>query len=337
MNTLVTGSNGFLGKVLVNKLKKRGRFVVGIDKKIGQSIIQNNYEGPDVFISADIRNSNLIKEIITEYDINEVYHLASWAIQKYCAEEPEIALDININGLVNILGSCRGSKNNIESIVISTSDKAFGNAPVPYTEESPLMPLFIYDTTKACQQMISMAYSRNYNLPIKVIASSNFYGPGDFNITRIIPNSIIRLSMGLPAMIWKDSEKHVREFIYIDDVAEGFIAVSEKGKKGELYCCGGKEHLTIKDLVTKICTIMGKEPKKNIKIVERPVYLKELQKQYLNSSKLQSLGWQQKILLDEGLKRSIDFYTRLVEEHKIHPMRAKEDGSITYKLKKYFS
>ncbi len=334
MNTLVTGHCGFLGSVLVDKLKERGRFVVGIDKKQNN---HNSLRGPDISLIGDVRNRSLMREIVIEHEINEVYHLASWAIQKYCAAEPEIAFDINLNGLVNVLGACRESKSKIESIVISTSDKAFGNALIPYTEESPLMPLFIYDTSKACQQMISRAYFSNFNLPVKVVASANFYGPGDFNMTRVVPNSITRLALGIPTMIWKDSEEHIREFIYIEDAAEAFIAVSEKGNNGDIYCCGTDEYLKIKDLIKKICEIMKKNPEKDIKIVERPVYFMELQKQYMDSSKLRALGWKPKVLLEEGLRKSIEFYTRLARERKIQPMRVREDGSLSPELEKYFS
>lgn len=333
MNTLVTGHNGFLGRVLVDKLKKRGRYVVGMDKK-------NNREKlgliePDISISGDVRDK-ILTEIITEEGIDEIYHLASWAIQKHCAAEPGIAFDNNLNGLVNVLEACRTAKHNIESIIVSTSDKAFGNSPVPYTEESPLQPLFIYDTSKACQQIIALSYARNFNLPLKIIASSNFYGPGDFNTTRIIPNSIVRLANNLAIRVWEDSENHVREFVYIDDVAEGFITVSEKGRNGEVYCCGGTGQLKIGDLAEKICRIMEKNPKTHIQVAKRPVYLQEIKEQYIDASKLHSLGWEPKVSLEEGLRNSVDFYTQLVKEKKIHPMRFEEDGSITEELKGYF-
>ena len=326
MNTLITGYDGFLGTVLTKKLKEKGRFIVGIEKE--ENYIREDKEKPHISIIGDVRDSKLLRRVIVEYDIEEIYHLASWAIQKHCAEDPGIAFDINVMGLVSVLEACRttGRGTGIKSIVVSTSDKAFGEAPIPYTEESHLKPLFVYDSSKACQQIISLAYARNYGLPIKIIASSNFYGPGDYNTTRIIPNSIIRMEKNMPARVWKDSEHHVREFIYIDDVAEAFITVSEKGKSGEVYCCGGTGHLKIGDLVKKICTLMNKNPDEHIKVATRPPYLQEIQEQMINSSKLRSLGWNPKFSLDEGLKNSVKFYQKLVKEGKIHPMKFLEDG-----------
>ena len=214
MNTLITGHDGFLGTVLVKKLKEMGHFVVGIEKE--ENYIRDDKERPDISVIGDVRDSNLLRRVIVEYGIEEVYHLASWAIQKYCAEDPATAFDINVMGLVSVLEACRnpGRASSIKSIVVSTSDKAFGEAPIPYTEESPLKPLFVYDSSKACQQIISLAYARNYGLPIKIIASSNFYGPGDFNTTRIVPNSIIRLEKDMPVRVWKDSEESCKR-IYL--------------------------------------------------------------------------------------------------------------------------
>ena len=335
MNTLITGHDGFLGTVLVKKLKEMGHFVVGIEKE--ENYIRDDKERPDISVIGDVRDSNLLRRVIVEYGIEEVYHLASWAIQKYCAEDPATAFDINIMGLVSVLEACRnpGRASSIKSIVVSTSDKAFGEAPIPYTEKSPLRPLFVYDSSKACQQIISLAYARNYGLPIKIIASSNFYGPGDFNTTRIVPNSIIRLEKDMPVRVWKDSENHVREFVYIDDVAEAFVTVSEKGKNGEVYCCGGTENLRIGDLVKRICIIMGKNPDKYIEIASRPPYLQEIQEQFIDATKLQSLGWKPKVSLEEGIKRSIEFYRNLVKKGKIHPMKFLEDGgSAVFELKK---
>lgn len=332
-NALVTGDDGFLGRVLVDRLKKNGNYVVGVDKE-RKSANEINYERADMPIIADVRDYDRMRMIMTEYEIDEVYHLASWAIQKHCAADPKTAYDININGLVNILEACKNSRYNIESIVVSTSDKAFGKAPVPYTEETPLDPLFIYDSSKACQQFIALSYIRNFNLPIKIIASSNFYGPGDFNMTRVIPGTITRLANNEPAMLWKDSASHVREFVYIDDVARAFTTVAEKGESG-LYLCGGDEHLRIDELMTKICTIMNKDPKKNIEVVERPEFLKEIKEQYIDSRKLRSLGWAPKISLEKGLEKSIDFYTNLTTDKKVHPQQL-EDGSLADELGPYF-
>ena len=314
MKILVTGHDGFIANAILGKLKEEGNFIVGIEKEKNTKKLYRY--SPDVEIIGDMRDYDLLRRIITEYEIDEIYHLASWPIASVCANDPYTTFDINIMGLVKLLEAVRHSGYPVKNIIISTSDKAFGNAPVPYTEKSPLSPLFSYDTSKACQQMIALCYFRNYNLPIKIVACSNIYGPGDYNFTRVIPRTIARLYQGKPAWLWKDSENHIREFVYIDDCAEAFLTVRKNGQNGEVYCCGGTEYLKIKELMEKLCVLMDKNPNYHIQIGQRPINLMEIEEQYINSTKLRNIGWIPKMSLNEGLKKSIEFYTRLIDEKK---------------------
>lgn len=313
MNTLITGYDGFIGNALVGKLKRSSKdLLVGIDKEKNFKKVDNH--SVDIPIEGDMRDSDLLRRVLVEYEIERVYHFASWPITRACSEDPVSTFDINVMGAVKLFEACRNYGKNLKDIIISTSDKAFGNAPVPYTEESSLKPLFIYDTSKACQQLIALSYARNYGLPLKIVACSNIYGPGDLNMTRVIPKTITRLAQDEPARLWKDSETDVREFVYIDDAVNAFTQVAEHGKFGEVYCCGGTEYLTIRDLMIKICDKMGKDPKEYIKIFDRPLNLMELKEQYIDSTKLKSIGWTPNFSLDRGLDKAIEFYSVLAKK-----------------------
>jgi nucleoside-diphosphate-sugar epimerase/SAM-dependent methyltransferase len=305
----VTGCEGFVGNALVGRLKNKNNLIIGLDK--GKNSNTRIINTPDIFIKGDIRDFELLRKIIVDYEIEEVYHFAAQAITKICSNDPHTTFNVNAMGTATLLEVCRNWGENVKKIIISTSDKAFGNAPVPYNESSFLSPLFVYDTSKACQQLIALSYFNNYRLPIRIIACSNIYGPGDFNMSRVIPAAINRLLQERPARLWKHSADHIREFIYIDDVLDAFLLVSEKGQNGEIYCCGGTEYLKIKDLLDKICRMMGKDPLLNIKIEERPINLMELKEQFIDSTKLRSLGWAPKFSLDEGIKETIKFYQEL--------------------------
>ena len=307
MNILITGHEGFVGNALVGKLKDKNNLIVGLDKRKSEKLLNT----PNITIQGDIRDFELLRKIIVEYEIEEIYHFAAQAITKICSNDPHTTFDTNAMGTATLLEVCRNWGENVKKIIISTSDKAFGNAPVPYTESSILSPLFVYDTSKACQQLIALSYFNNYNLPIRIIACSNIYGPGDSNMSRVIPSTITRLMQERPARLWKHSTDHIREFIYIDDVLDAFLLVSEKGKNGELYCCGGTEYLKIKDLIKKICEMMEKDPLYSIEIAERPLNLMELSEQFIDSTKLRSLGWNPKTSLEKGLERAIKFYKTL--------------------------
>jgi len=311
MNILVTGHTGFLGNAILGKISKEDNLVVGIKRDDNRRIQLRNV--PDVTVKGDIRDYNFIRRIIVDYEIEEVYHCAAQAIVRSCANDPYTTYDINVMGTVGLLEACRNSGDTVKSVVISTSDKAFGHAPVPYTEETPLRPLYTYEASKACQQIVAINYYHNYGVPVKVMASSNVYGPGDPNVSRIIPNVVTRLVKGQPALLNEGVTKYIREFVYIDDVSEAFITVSRKGKSGQVYCCGGTEHLTMEELIKKICILVGKDPVRDIKSFHKSRYYKEIEHQWIDSTKLQGLGWKPTVFLDEGLKRTIDYYKGLIE------------------------
>ena len=158
--------------------------------------------------------------------------------------------------------------------------------------------------------MITLSYYHNYGVPSRVIASSNVYGPSDPNLSRIIPNTIVRLAKGEPALLFEGAAEYIREFVYVEDVACAFITAARKGKSGEVYCCGGTEHLSMIDLVIHICELMGKDPNKDIKLYQKSRYFKEIEKQYIDSTKLRSIGWVPKTTLSDGLKKAIEYYSK---------------------------
>lgn len=309
MNILVTGHTGFLGNALIGKLKSKDNLIIGVERDKREPRAGLNI--PDVQIRGDVRDCNLMRRVIADYNIEAVYHCAAQAIVKTCADDPYTTYDVNVMGTVSLLEACRNSGGYVKSIVVSTSDKAFGHAPVPYTEKTPLNPLYTYETSKACQQLITLSYFHNYGLPTKVVACSNIYGPGDPNMSRVIPRTITRLYLGQPAILYEGAGDHIREYVFVDDVVDAFMLVTKKGNPGEAYCCGGTEHLSTSDLIKMICQAMGKDAKRYISSVKKQESFKEIGEQYIDSSKLKALGWKPKVKLDEGLSQCIDYYTNL--------------------------
>ncbi|NPE27141.1 NAD(P)-dependent oxidoreductase [Methanococcoides sp. SA1] len=313
MNILITGFEGFIGNALVGKLKDPENTVVGFGR--GQNLKRKMINIPDVIINGDMRDLDLLRRVITDYEIDEIYHLASQSIIKKCSNDPYTSFDVNIMGAAALLEACRTSGQEIKSIVISTSDKAFGHASLPYTEKTPVNPLYVYETSKTCQQFLTLCYFHNFGLPTKVVACSNIYGPGDLNMSRIVPNTITRLAKNKSAQLNSGVKNFIREFVYIDDATDAFIKVSKFGKPGEVYCCGGTEYLTIESFIKKICTLMNKDFDKNVGTFVKPSQFKEIEEQYIDATKLKSIGWSPRVSLEEGLKKSIEFYTNLVRNN----------------------
>ena len=306
-NVLVTGVNGFIGGVLARELMEEGVVNVvglGFDKHKRAKVETSS------MVYGDLRDPSFCRRVVGDYEINQIYHLAAQSIVRICANDPVTAYSINVMGTVNLLEACRTvGKNTVDSVVVSTSDKAYGHAPVPYTEKTPLMPKFTYEATKTCQDIVARNYFYNYDVPVKVARFSNVYGPGDSNLSRLIPRTITRLYENKPPVLYGGVAGFVRELVYIDDAVSAFRLLGDKGIPGEAYCVGGTGKHRILDVVNMLIEEMGSSLK--AEIVDKPSNFKEIQEQYIDASKIKALGWSPKTALVEGLKNSISYYTSL--------------------------
>lgn len=305
-NILVTGSTGFLGDALVKTLyQNKNNRIVCIERD--PSPIPGFK--PVKVLRGDLCDYDFVRRVIADEEINRIYHCAANSIVRSCANDPLTAYEINVLATVKLLEAVRTvGMSNIRSIVISTSDKAMGHAPSPYTESSPLMPKYTYEATKSCQDIVAQNYFHNYGLPINIMRCSNIYGPGDPNLSRIIPNTIRQLIAGNKPMLFNGVANYIREFVYIDDVVEAFVLVANTAPNGEIYCVGGTERLRVRDLIEKIKTLMNKEIETEYR--DRDEKFKEIEEQYIDASKLKELGWKPEVDLFTGLSRTIYYYGR---------------------------
>jgi CDP-glucose 4,6-dehydratase len=304
-NILVTGFQGFIGSALCSRLKKnRDNRIIGLGFEEHHHVSQAD---TSISIYGDIRNADFIRRVIGDYEINTVYHLAAQSIVRVCANDPVSAYDINVMGTVRLLDACRTvGANTVKSVLVSTSDKAFGHSPIPYTEQSPLQPKFTYEATKSCQDIVAQNFFHNYGVPVKICRCSNVYGPGDPNESRVIPGSILRIARKERPWLYSDVAEYIREFVYIDDIVDAFTLVTEKANAGEIYCVGGTGYLTMKELIAKILKLCDSDIEPEL--IDKPSQFKEIPAQYIDSTKLRSLGWSPKWTLDAGLCKTIEYY-----------------------------
>lgn len=304
-NVLITGVGGFIGRAIAKSLSDEGNSIL-----VGLMFDSHSKLPPEVdhAVYGDVRNTEVVRRVISDYEINVVYHMAAQSIVRICANDPVSAYDINVMGTVSVLDACRTSgASTVESVVVSTSDKAFGHAEPPYTEETPLLPKFTYEASKTCQDIVTRSYAHNYGVPAKVARCSNVYGPGDDNLSRLIPRSITRIAAGEPPVLYDGVHDFVREFIHVDDVVAAFDCINKLGIPGEAYCVGGSGHYKILSVINEIISIMGSDV--TPEIVVRNKNFKEIHEQWIDASKLSSLGWTPKVDLHSGLKSCVDYYS----------------------------
>ena len=305
-NILITGINGFVGSSLASKELEMGNNVIGIVRDI------NNKTQKDVLdkctvIRGDILDGELVDRVVSDYEIDTIYHLAALSIVKIADKNPYSCYRSNIMGTVNILESVRKINKQIK-VVIASSDKSYGiHDKLPYTEDMKLQPDDPYATSKACADLIAQSYFKTYGLNVNVIRCANIYGPRDMNLSRLIPNTILKILNNKKPQVYSGVLEFKREFIFIDDVCKAYHLLSNEGVPGEIYNIGDDEFVTIKETVELISDILNFDG--GYEVMEKDFL--EIPFQYMSADKLKSLGWYKVHSFREGLIKTISWYKKI--------------------------
>lgn len=290
-NILVTGGDGFIGTHLVQELRRLGIDVFVFDIKTD--------------LTLDVRNLKKLEEIFKELQPEFVFHLAAQAIVTSSYDNPREALETNVMGTVNVLEAVRKS-DFVKGIIVASSDKAYGKLTKgKYREDSPLKGDHPYDVSKSAADLISMAYHKTYDLPVVVTRFGNVYGEGDLHFDRIIPGiceSIIKKKI----LEIRSNGQYVRDYLYVQDVVDGYLFLMKNFDKvkGEAFNFSSSENLSVLELVKKAEKILGK--KIDYKILDKA--RNEIPYQHLDDDKIKKLGWEPKIDIIEGLKKTYLWY-----------------------------
>jgi nucleoside-diphosphate-sugar epimerase len=304
MSILVTGAAGFLGSTLVRTLEAEGEPVVCLIRDWHRGGPQG-YGKTLVF--GDVTDRDVCRRVLADYEVTQVYHLAAQSIVSQCAEDPVTALNIAVIGTANILQSVRDAERPIR-VVVSTSDKAYGHAPAPYTEETPFDARHAYEVSKACQDITARMFHHNFDVDVRIARCVNIYGPGDPNDSRLIPRTAQRLLRGEPPLLHEGAGSMRRQYVYIDDVVTALRFIMRKGSPGEAYCVGSPEPpMTVLDVMKAMaerCDVTWAPPA----VKPRDSRFQEIEAQAVIDTKLRSLGWEPKVKLDEGINLTMRWY-----------------------------
>ena len=272
-------------------------------------------------VRGDVRDAACLERVLGEYEANTVIHLAAQTIVGVANRNPVSTFESNVGGTWNLLEACRRSPT-VRSIVVASSDKAYGDQTVlPYTEETALQGRHPYDVSKSCADLIAQAYAITYGLPVAVTRCGNFYGGGDLNWNRIVPGTIRSVLRGERPVIRSDGQ-FVRDYFYVEDGAEAYLVLAEDllrrpDLKGQAFNFSSELQITVLELVQKILALM--ESKLEPLILNQAS--NEIRHQYLGAAKAREvLAWKPRFTLDESLRRTIQWYTRFLEEDPQNPV-----------------
>lgn len=311
--TFVTGGTGLVGGWLVKRLVESGADVVCLVRDwVPQSeLVQSGLFAKVKVVRGDVRDQALMERILGEYEIDTVLHLAAQTIVTIANRNPVTTFESNIGGTWALLDACRRSPK-VKQIVLASSDKAYGDqTQLPYDEETPLQGQHPYDVSKSCADLIAHSYAVSFGLPVAITRCGNFYGGGDLNWNRIIPGTIRSVLRGQQPIIRSDG-LFIRDYFYVEDGAAAYMLLAEKlaenpDLRGEAFNFSNELQVTVIDLVKKILEKMSSSL--------LPVVLNEtsneIRHQYLSAKKAHEvLGWRPMFSLDQGLERTLDWYTK---------------------------
>jgi CDP-glucose 4,6-dehydratase len=316
---LITGANGFVGSWLCRRLIDEGALVVALirDHIPGANFYRLGLEARVDIVSGGVEDFPLLSRTVVEYEVETCFHLAAQAITGVANHSPLSTFETNIRGTWNLLEALRLGKG-VRAVVIASSDKAYGcHENLPYTEGTPLQPLYPYDTSKACADLIARSFFHSFGLPVAVTRFANIYGGGDLNFSRIVPSTTRSVLQGDDPIIRSDGTPE-RDFIYVDDVVDLYLEVARRlpadGVSGGVFNGGHNRPVKVLDLVEKIITLSGK---KGIRPDIRGTGAGhgEIDRQWLDATKAKEvLGWEPQVGLEEGLSRTIEWYRKALAE-----------------------
>ncbi len=311
---LVTGAAGLLGSACVAALLARGDRVVALvrDRRPASRLYQPlPGQWPLAERVIEVRaDFGAAGRLLDQYTPDAVLHLGAQTQVPAAQRDPVGTFEANIRGTWQVLEACRRAARPPEAVLVASSDKAYGRAAPPYLEDTPLDPVGPYEVSKAAADWIARCYALRYDVPVVTTRCGNLYGPGDLNPERLIPHVCAALAADRPPLL-RGTGAMSRAWLYVDDAADANLTLLDRAPElaGEAFNVAGREAATVRQIVDHLLVISGSSARPRYSGAEPEG---EIQHQSLDSGRLYSLGWRAKVSLDEGLRRTFDWYRHLI-------------------------
>ncbi len=267
MKAIVTGSAGFIGSHLSERLLQDGWNVVGVDNfddfydpKIKRGNIAACLENTNFrLIQADIRDSSAVEKAI-DGDAELIVHLAAKAGVRPSIEQPVLYGDVNINGTMVMLEAAK--KHNIRKFIFASSSSVYGNnKKVPFSENDNVdFPISPYAATKKAGELLCHTYHHLFGISVACLRYFTVYGPRqrpDLAIHKFA--SLIERNRPVP--VFGDGSL-MRDFTYVSDIVDGTVSAMKKCAGFEIYNLGNSHPVSVNDLIAEIENALGKKADK---------------------------------------------------------------------------
>jgi dTDP-glucose 4,6-dehydratase len=312
---LVTGADGFIGSHLTEELIRRGHDVRAF-------VFYNSFNSwgwldhaePDIkknldIFAGDVRDPHGVKQAMKGCDV--VFHLAALIGIPYSYHSPDTYVDTNIKGTLNIIQAAR--ELGVSKVLHTSTSEVYGTARfVPITEEHPLQGQSPYSASKIGADQIAMSFYNAFNTPVSIVRPFNTYGPRQ-SARAVIPTVITQIASG-STKIKLGALHPTRDFNYVRDTVNGFIAIAEADQTiGEVINIGSNYEISIGDTVALIAELMKAEIDLDTDAQRIRPENSEVERLWAENAKAKKLsGWEpaygQRAGFKRGLKETIDWF-----------------------------
>jgi NAD dependent epimerase/dehydratase len=314
---LVTGAGGFIGSHLAERVAELGahtrcfvRYTShGSPGWLAASTLRSELE----IVYGDIRDYESVVRAAEGMDI--IFHLAALVGIPYSYHSPRSYVQTNIQGTLNVLEAAR--RFGTERLICTSTSEVYGSAVyVPMDEKHPLQAQSPYSGSKTGADKIAESYSLSFGLPVSIARPFNSYGPRQS--TRAVIPTIVTQALAQPS-VKLGSLDTTRDFTFVSDTVEGFIAIAESAATiGKALNIGSGTQTSIRELTEMIFALMGLNRPIQIEEQRLRPETSEVDRLCADSTLLRELtNWQPEVTLQEGLARTIDWIRQNPGSHSI--------------------
>lgn len=312
MRSLITGIGGFAGGHLAAALARRGDRLAGIDR--GPSAQLDAVDAEIAFRQSDIRNLDVLREVMTDFRPDRVFHLAAVTHVGEAWKNRRETLDINVVGTSAVLEAA-AALDPTPRVLVASTGQVYGDAPddgAPVDEEAPMQPRSPYAVSKACCELLARQAWEGEAIPTVILRTFNYTGPWQAPsfVCSDFARQVARVEAGLDRPVMHVGNLDAcRDFSDVRDIIEGYLLAAEKGRPGETYNLASGRALRVGDVLDRLRGAVDVD----IEVIPDPDRLRTADISVLlgdASRARQELGWKPRFRFEETLGSVLEFWRR---------------------------
>lgn len=300
MKALITGSSGFIGSHLTAELEANGYEVVRCDLKATEDTV-----------AMDIMNPEMIQSALEKHQPDVIINMAGQANVGLSWKKPQLTVQLNTIGLINILEVVRAVNSKIRVIAVGSSDEygSLEERGANVTEDISVKPITPYAISKQAQELFAQLYVRSYGMDICMIRLFNLGGPGQAKgyIISDFSSGIAEVEAGKKEFMSVGNLESARDFTHVKDACRAVRLIAEKGHSGEVYNISSGVTHKAQEVLDKLVGMA----KVHVEVRQDPIRMRPSDTPVVcgNHDKLTAhTGWQPELGLDQILADALNYW-----------------------------